>query len=89
MTTCATVNAELKRRGYTERLIRNPRGPYYYWVGNDALGSTIVDGVSHLGAFTVEEIIDDLHRKRSDASKWRWAVEAAERVRRRRTRQGW
>jgi len=69
MTTCATVNWELKRRGYPERLIRNPRGPYYYWVGNDALGSTIVDGVSHLGAFTVEEIIDDLHRKRSHASK--------------------
>ena len=68
MTTCATVNAELKRRGYPERLYRNPRGPYYYWVGNATLSHTIVDGVSHLGAFSVEEIIADLHRKR-DASK--------------------
>lgn len=68
MTTCATVNAELKRRGYPERLYRNPRGPYYYWSGNPALYHTIVDGVSRLGAFSVEEIIDDLHQKR-DASK--------------------
>lgn len=71
MTTCATVNAECRRRGYPERLYRNPLrscGPYYYWVGNHALRHTIVEGVSHLGAFSVEEIIEDLHRKR-DASK--------------------
>ena len=67
MTTCATVNAELKRRGYPERLLRNPRGHYYYWVGNPTLYHTIYR-VSHLGAFSVEEIIADLHRKR-DASR--------------------
>lgn len=68
-TTCATVNAALKRRGYPERLYRNPRGPYYYWTGNDTLRHTIVDGVSHLGAVTVEDIIADLNQKRDDASK--------------------
>ena len=69
MTTCATVNAECRRRGYPERLYRNPCGPYYYWAGNHRLYHTIVDGVSHIGAFSVEDIIDDLHRKRNDASK--------------------
>lgn len=70
-TTCATVNAALKRRGYPERLCRSPRGPYYYWTGNDTLRHTIVDGVSHLGAFSVEDIIDDLHRKRESADETR------------------
>lgn len=65
--TCATVNAECRRRGYPERLYRHPRGPYYYWVGNPTLHSTIVDGVSSLRGVSVDDLLDDLHQKR-DAS---------------------
>ena len=70
--TCATVNAALRRMGYAERLYRNTNrahGPYYYWIGNDALRSSIVDGVSHIGHLTVDEILADLHEKRAASSR--------------------
>ena len=62
--TTATVNAELRKRGYRERLFRSRsrRGDYFYWGCGDAamFEESIVGGVSHIDALTIDQWVADL-----------------------------
>lgn len=75
--TCATVNAECRRRGYAERLTRGlSRGfPYYYWRGGDAPRwvDTIVP-VSEITALSLTAWLEDLEARRAaHAHHWSYS----------------
>jgi len=70
--TCATVNAQCRRLGHTERLYRyyGPGGTYFYWAGGEAARwhstATFVTAIHHM---TLSEWIADLEQRKRKAGQ--------------------
>ncbi len=58
--TAATVNAELKRLGFEERLVRG-RGYYYFCEGNAHMWPSCSIHVYQANSMTLEQWIEEYH----------------------------